>query len=92
MKLIEFLQRVAPYQKGEIAGFDDADADRMIAAKHAREVSKKTNKKADPKKPSDNKSDGGDGSAGSPGDGGGAGGGEDTGAGADSVAGDGAKT
>ncbi|VVG70937.1 hypothetical protein PAP18089_01909 [Pandoraea apista] len=62
MKLIEFLQRVAPYQKGEVAGFDDVDADRMIAAKHAREVSKKTGKKADTKKPVDNKPDGGDGS------------------------------
>lgn len=38
MKTIKFLQRVPPYQAGELAGFPDRDADRLIASGAAEEV------------------------------------------------------
>ncbi|WP_333985129.1 hypothetical protein [Burkholderia orbicola] len=37
MKSIKFLRRVPPYQAGEIAGFPDRDADRLIEAGAAEE-------------------------------------------------------
>ena len=35
MKVVRFLQKVAPYNPGEVAGFEDSLADRYIAESFA---------------------------------------------------------
>ncbi|WP_167747540.1 hypothetical protein [Herbaspirillum sp. 3R-11] len=44
---MKFLQRVAPFQAGEVAGFSDEDADRLVANKAAElHTPSKRNKRA----------------------------------------------